>query len=555
MDEVRNREHLSRRDFLKLGAIVAAGALAQGCGGSQPATPTAAPPAAAPKASPQVPAAAAPGSVAPTAAPAATASGVKRGGTFTLARTAGIQEFNPVNLVPGHYGYTRAMYNTLAHYDAQLNPQPELAESWDLSPDGKTMTLHLRQGVKFHSGREFTSDDVKSSVQFASTNQASTMRTMYATVKQVDTPDKYTAVLRFDKLNPGIFDLLDTLFIIDKDTINDRAKTGIGTGPFKLDKYVPNDRAEMVAFKDYWEPGKPYLDKYVLRQVPDLSTLSINLESGAVDCIWQPTFLDLVRLKNSGGKYAVDMGAPGSIIYNLGINVKVEPFTDKRVRQAMAWSIDRARFCKTTLQGLVEPTCLMWPPNSWAYFKDLEGKIGFDLDKAKGLLKDAGLEKGFDTEILTSSDRSFGMGDLAQIIQANLKQIGVNAKIADVEAAQYDNRLNKGDIVTVIHTYGRTNRDPGSLVTGAKAWYNEKQGGWCHFELPAWDKLVADLESTMDKEKRVGICRQIQEMALDESFTNPVAPQDRAFSYASYVKGFSYDLDNAPRVGDFWLDK
>lgn len=483
------------------------------------------------------------------------ATSIKRGGAFTLARTAGIQEFNPVNLMPGHYGYTRAIYNTLLHYDRQLNPQPELAESWDLSPDGKTMTLHLRKGVKFHSGREFTSEDVSFSVQFASTNQASTMRTMYATVKQVDTPDKYTAILKFETLNPGVFDLLDTLFIMDKETINDRAKTGIGTGPFKLDKYVPNDRAELVAFKEYWEPGKPYLDKYVLRQIPDLATLSINLESGAVDCVWQPTYMDLVRLKNSGGKYVADMGAPGSIIYNFGINVKAEPFTNKKVRQAMAWSIDRARFCKTTLQGLAEPTCLMWPTNSWAYFKDLEAKIAFDLDRARALLKEAGLEKGFDTEILTSSVRSFGMGDLAQIIQANLKEIGVNAKIVDVEAAQYDNRLNKGDIVTIIHTYGRTNRDPGSLVTGAKAWYNEKEGGWCHFESPTWDKLRADLESTMDKDKRIGICRQIQEMALDECFTNPVAPQDRAFAYASYVKGFNYDLDNAPLVGNFWLDK
>ena len=135
--------NLRRRDFLKVGAASASLGLlrAYGPGGwSSPAPASAA-----------------------TAAPAAD---VKRGGTFTFATTAGIQEFNPLMLVPGHYPFMRALYNTLARYDAQLRLQPELAEKWDFSADGKTLTLHLRQGVRFHSGREFTSADVKPSVEF-----------------------------------------------------------------------------------------------------------------------------------------------------------------------------------------------------------------------------------------------------------------------------------------------------------------------------------------------------------------------------------------------------
>ena len=100
-----------------------------------------------------------------------------------------------------------------------------------------------------------------------------------------------------------------------------------------------------------------------------------------------------------------------------------------KVRQAIAWSIDRERFCRTVLQGLSEPTCLIWPPQSWAYFKDLQGKIGYDLDKARALLKEAGYEKGFDAEILTASKRGFGYGDLAVMLQADLRKIGINAKV------------------------------------------------------------------------------------------------------------------------------
>ncbi|MHB1134649.1 MAG: ABC transporter substrate-binding protein [Chloroflexota bacterium] len=552
---------VSRRRFLILSSSAVSLALLQAC--AQPAaapaaTATKAPAAAStPAATAAAPASAATAAAtkAATQAPAAaTKSGEpKRGGTLTMAKTGTMLEFNPFNMTPAHHAFTRALFNTLTLYDSKLQPQPELAEKWDLAADGKSITLKLRQGVKFHGGREFTADDVKYSLDYGQNGENVTMKPLFKAVQEIQTPDKYTVTLKFANPYPGVYDLLDMLYIVDKETFADHAKSAAGTGPFKLEKYTPNDRLDFLAHKDYWNKGRPYVDKYVIREIPDIPAMTINLESGAVDLIWQINYRDLVRLKESG-KFGTDPGSKAGDMFNFGINTKVEPFTNKKVRQAIAWSIDRARFAKSTLQGLAEPTCLMWPKHSWAYFSDLESKVGYDLEKSRALLKEAGLEKGFEFELMTSS-KNFGFLDIAQIIQADLKKIGVNVKIVDQEQAQFQTRIANKQIVTTIHSYGRTSRDPGSMMTGAKAWFNDKEGNWTRFESAEWDKLRADLNATVDLEKRKGTARKLQEMALDECFTNPMAPNLRAWAFGSYVKGFDYNLDYAPLVDGIWLDK
>ncbi|MCL4466295.1 MAG: ABC transporter substrate-binding protein [Chloroflexi bacterium] len=545
---------LTRRRFLALSGLGSALYVLNGCATSGQPTPTQQPKQA--PTSPPVPsvAASAPTSQPTQAAAAPTkAAGPKSGGTFTLAQALSIQTFNPLQIVPANFAHMRALHSTLVRYDEQLSPQPDLAEKWTLAADGKSISLNLRRGVKFHTGREFTAEDVRYTLQYAQSNEVVTMRSLFRTVKALETPDPYTVVLQFANANPGVFDLLDMLFIIDKETFGDGAKPPAGTGPFKAGKYVPNDSVEFDAFKDYWDKGKPYASRYVIRQVPDLSTMVINLESGAVDCVFQPNFLDIARLKKSG-KFVADLGAPGTGIFELAINTKVKPLDNRKVRQAIAWCIDRKRFCTTTLQGLVEPSCLMWPSNSWAYFKDLEGKIGYDLDKARALLKEAGAEAGFETEIMTSS-KNFGFGELAQIIQADLKKVNISAKIVDLEQAQFQSRIQSRDVVMTIHSYGRANRDPGSLVTGAVAWYSTREGTFTNFESATYDQLRNDLTSSTDLEKRKVTARKIQELALDECFVNPVASNQRAFAYAGYVKNFHCTQDNSPYVGDIWLDK
>ncbi|MDA8218037.1 MAG: ABC transporter substrate-binding protein, partial [Dehalococcoidales bacterium] len=173
MEDKVSKRHITRRDFLKLGTAVAGVGMLQACSAAAEPTPVPQPTKGA--AAPQATAAPtqAPSQPQATQAPAATkASGPKTGGEIIMAQPSAISEFSPARPGSRHSIYFRAVFNTLVQYDANLQPQPDLAEKWDVAADGKSITLKLRQGVKFHSGREVTAADVKNTVEFLQTPEA-----------------------------------------------------------------------------------------------------------------------------------------------------------------------------------------------------------------------------------------------------------------------------------------------------------------------------------------------------------------------------------------------
>ena len=577
---------LSRRRFLHATASVVGLGLATACAPISPASPTAAPAAkapagAAPTTAPAAtskpiapvaalaattapatqaaapaagtPAVAAPTAVvaAPTAQPAAKPA-AKRGGTLTFARTSEIQNFNPTYINPGHYPFLRALYNTPVRYDQNVNPVPDLAESFELSKDGLSLKLVMRKGVQFHSGRELTAEDVTFTLDwFKEPKNGSPIRAAVGLVKKVETPDTHTVILGFDAPNPGVFDMLDLLFIVDKTTVDQFANTGGGTGPFKLAEYRPGDIARFVRNPSYFESGKPYLDEFILKQVPDAQAMAIQLESGATDVIWIPNYNDLVRL-GQDSKFQTSPGAPGAFFWDIAVNTSVPNLSDKRVRQAISYAVDRERFAKTIMLGLVEPTSLNVPRTSWAYFADLEGRHARNVDKAKQLMAEAGHSAGFEAVLLTSSKRAAGMGELAQIVQNDLAQIGIKARIEDVEVAVYEPRNQESRFDLSMHSYGRANKDPGTLYTGAIAWF--PKGSWTKIDDPAYAEMIVKAGSVVDREARKVEYRKISEHVLDQCFTIPICEQPRAFAWNTRVKDFAVTLDNIPIVSDVWMD-
>ena len=455
---------LSRRVALRLVLSTASAALLAACGGAAtPASPgptvaPTTPPAAAPKptagaagAAPTVPAtttsaaqptaAAVPTVTSATPTPAAS-SQVKTGGTLRVGMVGDITGLDPFVWSPNNSNTVGQVHDQLITFDEKFAPQPRLAESWELSSDNKQIKFNLRKGVQYHNGREFTSDDVKYTLlraQDPKTLNRATVGPGAAYWSGVDTPDKYTVVLSSDLPRPGAFDSILYLRILDKELTEspDAATRMNGTGAFKFVEWSSGDHITMARNPNYWEPGLPYLNEVDTRIFNDQSSMVVALESSAIDMAFAPSIQDSARLKADPQWNVYNNAELGQYFY-LQMNVGSPPLDNKVLRQAIAYAIDRQRFADVIMKGFAGiPKDLPWPTGSAAYEADKNNHYAFDLDKARAMVAQSGVaDPQFDLAYALASFAG-EYAQLAQIIQADLAQIGVQTTLKPQEIAAF----------------------------------------------------------------------------------------------------------------------
>lgn len=445
---------LSRRAALGFILSSASAALLAACGGAAtPAAPAQAPtsaPAAASK--PTSAAAAPPTQPAPAAVAtvtsatptplASSATQVKTGGTLRVGIVGDITSLDPFQWSPNNSNTVGQVHDQLISFDEKFNPQPRLAESWELSSDNKRIKFNLRKNVQYHNGRELTSDDVKYSLlkaQDPKTLNRATVGPGASYWSGIETPDKYTVVLSSDVPRPGAFDSVLYLRILDKDTTEgpDAATTMNGTGPFKFVEWSSGDHITLAKNPNYWEPGLPYLNEIDTRVFKDGPAMVVALESGAVDMAFAPPIQDSARLK-ADPKWNVYNNAELGQYFYMQMNTSVPPTDNKLLRQAIAYALDRQRFTDVIMKGFAGiPKDLPWPTASAAYEADKNNHYTLDLAKAKAMVAESGVENPqFDLAYALASF-SGEYAQLAQIIQQNLAQIGVTVTLKPMEIAAY----------------------------------------------------------------------------------------------------------------------
>jgi peptide/nickel transport system substrate-binding protein len=381
--------------------------------------------------------------------------------------------FNPLQATAG-FTWLELYYSKLMVYDINFTAiEGDLAESWETSADGLALTLHLRDGVTWHDGEPFTSEDVAFTIGLVQNpDSASVYAAKYAGITSVDTPDPLTAVLNMSAPNAAILDGLTFLTMLPSHLLKDMAPADlatsdwwrtnpVGTGPFKWSAYEPGQYVELVANDDYWR-GRPKLDKIINRYFPEAGTAVIALRSGEINFSYL-TADEALSLQDD--TTIQQLSGPSQVPNYLGFNMEDPRFQDERIRQAFMYAIDRNTILDQLFSGTAESIdCMFTLPQ---YVPEGLNKYDYNVDTAKQMLSDAGWD-GSSVEIITYYADQLST-DILTAIQQFLADAGVTATIRSVDVPTF-NQLLKDKQFAIFYGGAANGPDPdvmsATMMTG-----------------------------------------------------------------------------------------
>ncbi|MFN8524852.1 MAG: ABC transporter substrate-binding protein [Chloroflexota bacterium] len=538
----------SRRMFLggALGASIVGVLTACGQQQAAPSKPSESKPA---DAKPAAPAAAAP-TAAPAAKPAAEAKPAqqaapaagKAGGNLTYGLSADPPNLDPhVDTGAAAMTVKQLVYNTLVRYNAKGEIIPDLAESWT-TPDDKTYVFKLRKGAKFHDGTELTAEDVKASyARILEPKTGARRRANMVDIKEVVADDANTVRLVLNKPNAPLMANLarPEAAILSKkflESSGDPNVKMVGTGPFKLASREPGVKLILEKNADYFRSGLPKLDKITFVPYPDENTRVTALKAGDVDIIDYLPWKDTAPLQ---GDPKIDVH-PGdeSAFMTIIYNVRQKPFDDPRVRRAFGYAVNKKSIVDAVFYGRGSiMTGGLIPKSSWAYDASLENTFPYDPEKAKALLKEAGYGDGLKVKLLSTSQYGMHQGS-AEIVQNDLKKIGVQVDLELYDWPTTVDKYNKQDFQFRIHGLGADILDPDFMsVFFYKDTSHNKSSG---FSDPQLDTMFEEARATADQAKRKAMYAQIERRIMDASPFTYLAWREQSEATNKKVKGYQH---------------
>ena len=437
-------------------------------------------------------------------------------------------ESDPVNLIPfggvssSNMWGKELMYDSLLQWDRDLAIQPALAESYEAAEDATSYTFNLRRGVSFHDGQEMTARDVKYSLDLALAPPPPGIEIAFlANVAGVEIIDDYTVTVTMSKPDPSFPGTLAWARYtpIVPEGIADRINLlseGIGTGPYKLVEFVPNDRVVYTAHEGFWAAGVPCVKDVTLKVLPDEQSRVAALRSGEID---GGTFTaDVVTTLEGDESLTVLEGlfaAPRVIQFNTTEDV---PWRDVRVRQAINLAIDRQEIIdnvyggRAELSGPIPPGYGDWPLPA----DQLAEFYTPDVERAQALMAEAGLADGFAVTLQAiAAPREFTQ--IAEIVRERLRPLNIEVTVEPLEIGSFASNIGDGSFQWA--STGRGMRgDPSGFVvdfrTGTtlnETWFGD---GWANEEL---NTLYDEALATADPAVRLEAYRRIQEIILEEA--------------------------------------
>lgn len=431
------------------------------------------------------------------------------------------------------------IHETLVKYDLEMNIIPCLAESWEVSSDQLTWTFRLRKGVKFQDGTPFNAEAVKYTFdRILDPATASPRKSSAGMVKGVKVVDEYTVAITTQKpFGPFLAQLtaynLSILSPTQAKKLGKKyAQNPSGTGPFKLESWIPGEKIVLARNEGYWGK-KAYLDKVVFKVVPEDATRVMLLLSGEADVIASVPTVLLDKLQQS--KDVKVMRERGFRTIYIGLNNKVKPFDDIRVRKAVSHAINPEAIVNGVLKGIGTLGGSFESPAIPGAIQGLK-PYPYDPARAKKLLAEAGYPDGFTTALYTPTGRYLMDRQVAEAVQGQLKEVGIKAEIKAPDWGTLTALLDKyTEIPMFLMGKGSPTGDLDLTLN-----LTIKTGGRMnHFSYsnPKVDKLIEQQQGITDPKKRFQVLYEIQKIIYEECPAVVLFYEDQVFGRRANVQG------------------
>lgn len=432
---------------------------------------------------------------------------------------------DPTQLDPHTTNLTAAIHVTEHIYEGLLVENPDLTIGpWlaaalpEVSADGLTYTVTLRDNVMFHApvSRLMTSADVVYSFgRMVDPALAGNAVSLLEPIVSIDAPDDATVVFTLATPNAAFLSTLANryLAIVPQEFVEqnngDLNQAACGTGPFVFEEYVPTTRLTVTKNAEYWDTGKPYLDGIEFTPISDDTQRTNAIITDTVDFVEYAPLADIERLR--GESALMIAGDINTNIRFIGINLRREPFSDVRVRRAIAMALNRAEILEPATFGNGTATEVIFPAGNWAHVDVPETPQ--DIEGATALLAEAGFPDGLQLEILSWSAYSF-LSQPSYVVQSQLEAIGITSEVVLDENATYIEKYTKtfDYDITVTGTSGFV--DPNDVYYDN--FLSTSPGNTSGYVNPAADQLIQDGIATTDQAARAEIYTQLQTLLLED---------------------------------------
>jgi peptide/nickel transport system substrate-binding protein len=440
-----------------------------------------------------------------------------------------IIESSPTNLDPrvGIDAYSERIdsliFDDLLDRDEHLNVKPALAQSWEI-PDPLTYIFHLRTGVKFHDGRALTSRDVKWTFDSLLQGKVrSTKSAAYRFVDHIETPDEQTVAFHLKQPSVTLlWNLSDgAIGIVPYGTLGELSAHPVGSGPFRFVS-AQLDKDVVIARNDQYWGRMPGLERVRFTVVPDTTTRALELRKGSADVAVNALTSDMTLALRNEPQLEV-LQSPGTVLAYMAFNLRDPVLKDGRVRQALAYAIDRGPILQYLWRNLARPADSVLPPESWAYNGDLP-HYGHDPERAEKLLDAAGYPRvngvRFHLTMKTSTEESTRL--MAAVLQQQLREVGIMLDIRTFEFATFFSDVTHGEFQMYSLRWIGGNEDPDIFEYAFDSERFPPHGAnRGYYSNPRVDTLIEQGRREIDQHARKRIYAEIQQiLAQDLPYIN-----------------------------------